>query len=597
MKNYYGDEISNEVVKDTNMNAFDFLCNSTKDYDNLVSMSYFGNEISYLDLKKMAYIYANKLKSYGLKKGDTVSLLLPNVPEVVYYYYGAWILGVRINPIDPRFNPQGILESVNSSNSVILVSLLDSYKTKVSPIFDKLNAENIVLLSPTDSMGNSFKDVFSKAIYKYKESVVSLSEKDFKSNKVIMNKKFLKDTDSKIIPSTYEDNLIASHIFTSGTTGTPKAALLSHQAFNIKSNQIKYGVPGLDPADRFLAIIPFFSGYGSFAGMHNCLNKGMNMIMIPNFNPNMVTDLVLKYKTSAMIGVPKYWEDFALNYESMKKKYGIEDLSFLKHPVAGGDKINPSIVDLCNEVFEKNNSPAKLIVGYGSTETGGPIATTISDKDYYDNENTGVLFPGVDAVFVDPETNLIDPNSNFGELSIHDPAMMLGYADKDETNNISFEYNGKKYIKMGDLFETNDKGQLYFRGRTKRVMMRPDGHTVHSLPIENAINLDDNVEDSCVVGLKKSDNSSGTIPTAFVILKDGEVDLNEMTKKLDDISLQHLSERNRALAYVYVDKLPYTLMGKVDYKTLESLIIDDLDYYLVDNPFISKSTHLLARKK
>ena len=87
------------------------------------------------------------------------------------------------------------------------------------------------------------------------------------------------------------------------------------------------------------------------------------------------------------------------------------------------------------------------------------------------------------------------------------------------------------------------------------------------------------------------------MPTAFVILKDGEVDLNEMTKKLDDISLQHLSERNRALAYVYVDKLPYTLMGKVDYKTLESLIIDDLDYYLVDNPFISKSTHLLARKK
>ena len=97
--------------------------------------------------------------------------------------------------------------------------------------------------------------------------------------------------------------------------------------------------------------------------------------------------------------------------------------------------------------------------------------------------------------------------------------------------------------------------------------------------------------------LKKSDNSSGSIPTAFIILNDGYEISDELIGDIDALSLQHLSERNRALAYVFVDKLPYTLMGKIDYKSLEKLHIDDLDYYVVDDTFIQSKNKGLVKKK
>ena len=116
-------------------------------------------------------------------------------------------------------------------------------------------------------------------------------------------------------------------------------------------------------------------------------------------------------------------------------------------------------------------------------------------------------------------------------------------------------------------------------------MMRPDGHTVHALPIEEALYESPIVDQCCVVGLKKELGSIGTIPTAFVVLKNDALGGEETAKELDEIALQRLSERNRALAYVFVDKLPMTLMDKVDFKQLEKLTLIDTPAYIVDDTF------------
>lgn len=603
MEKYYGEEAELKIFENSHMNAFDYMDEKTKNLGDNVALTIFGEKITYNELKSNIYKYVNKLKNYGLQKGDTFTLVMPNLPETVYYKYAAWIMGVKVNLIDPRFNPEGILTSINMSDSKFVVVVLDAYVPKIVPIIDRMKVEQIVIVNPTDSIhlakSKNIKSLIAKSLYISKDIILNLRDKDFRGNKVILNNNFMKNMSDTTSKSIYEENMDASIVFTSGTTGTPKGAVLTHDAYNIKVNQVSYGVPKLYPGDTFLAAIPFFSAYGSFAGMHTNLSNGENLVLIPKFTPSEYADLICKYKANTSIGVPKYWEDFFDNFEQNKEKYKLNDLEFILNPVTGGDKIAPEVVEECNELFKSQGSDARIIVGYGSSETGGPVITTVNDDEYYDPRSTGVLFPGCKYLFLNPETHEIMPDAKEGELCIHDPAMMDRYLnDEEATNAITvYDKDGNKYYKMGDLFSVNEKGMFYFEGRTKRAMMRPDGHTVHANPIEDAIMNHKSIQNVCVVGLSKKDGSSGSIPTAFVVLKEGYEKSLDLVNEIDAITLKLLSERNRALAYTFIDELPYTLMSKVDYKKLEGIKFEDLETYIVDYTFFPNESIARTRKK
>ena len=592
MKKIYTEEMVNDVFVDVNKNTYDFVKDLTVDYDDYTALTYFDNEIKYLEFKQNVNKYANKLKSYGLEKGDCIALLLGNTPEVVYYYYAAWALGVVVCPLDPRTNPNGIAESIERSKAKLLCAIVDKYQEKVSPILDKISVEKIVIVDPTDEMGHSVKGTIGKALYKMKELKLNLVDKDFSSNRVIMNKEFLRGISNKDIKTVYEETkygMPAAHIFTSGTEGTPKAAVHAHEAYNKKSKQVLYAMPEGRAGDKFLGIIPFFSAYGSFEGMNNCLARAMNIVLIPSFDPTKVPELICEHKPNTVIAVPNYWHDFAARIEELMPKYGLEDLSFIKYPVSGGDKQPSADIRECNRLFKKHNSNAMLLRGYGSTEVAGAIATTIADESYEDGEYTGILLPGTKHKFINLDTGLIDDTIDTGELLISDPSMMIGYLNNEESNkNNIFEIDGERFFNMGDIFHVDDMGRLHFRGRVKRAMMRPDGHTVHALPIEESIEKSELVDQCCVVGTKP-DDMAGTIPTAFVKLKNNDVDKQEIANMLDEQAKEDLSERNRALAYVFVDEIPRTLMDKVDYKSLEKLSFSSLDSYIVDDTFVKKS--------
>ena len=599
MGKIYTEEMEKDVFTGVNKNAYDFIKEQIVGYDDYTALTYFNNEISYSKFKQEVNRYASKLKSYGLKKGDVVGLLLGNTPEVVYYYYAAWALGVVICPLDPRTNPKGILENLNRSKVKVLCAMIDVYSDKVSPILNDLMCEKVVLVDPTDEMKISVKGAIGKALYRLKEHKLNKVDKDFASSRIILNRDFLKDATYEEVKTVYEETkygMPASHLFTSGTEGDPKAAVHSHENYNRKSKQVEYNFSKGEPGDIFLGIIPFFSAYGSFSGMNNCLARAMNIVLIPKFNPGEIPELICEYKPSYIIAVPNYWHDFANRIEELMPKYKIKDLSFLKYPVSGGDKQPASDVYECNRLFEKYGADARLIRGYGSTEMAGAVATTLSDDSLEDGEYSGVLLPGTRHKFINPETNQIDDNINEGELLISDPSMMIGYLDNEEANkNNFFEIDGRRYFKMGDSFRIDENERLYFEGRIKRAMMRPDGHTVHALPIEEALDSSPLVDQSCVVGIKLY-NMTGTVPTAFIKLKDHVEGNEEIARMLDDLALEELSERNRALAYVFVDSLPKTLMDKTDYKKLEKLTFDDINSYVVDDTFFKGNTFTKTKR-
>lgn len=299
------------------------------------------------------------------------------------------------------------------------------------------------------------------------------------------------------------------------------------------------------------------------------------MICIPKFKISDFGQLIFKYKTKSVLGVPRFWSELA-------DKNIVTDLSFLENAISGGDKISPYSAEKINEYLEANGG-CRLKVGYGASEFGGGIVIN-SDKDLLKADSVGRILPGVIGMVINPETEEELPYDQDGELCFHSPTMMSGYLHcKEETKQISVYKNDKKYYRTGDKGHISPDGTVYIVDRYKRAMMRPDGHTVHATTIENVIVQHEAVLRCAVAGIAL-DDKEGVIPTAFVILKE-TYEKDKAIEEIDQMCLQKIAERDKAHVYVVIDELPYTLMGKVDYKKLEENRFSNLDYVVKDFTF------------
>ena len=590
--------LPNDIFEGVNQNATEFMLSNRKK-PGLTAITYFENKISDDELKSTLYLYANRLKSFGLQKGDKITVVMPNVPEMVYYKYAAWLLGVEVNLVDPRFNPDGILSLVNSTSSILTICELTTYKKKIMPIINKIRSENIVIVSVTDAMKKKFGGEILQnlaTLYSgFTEMMLNIIDKEFGNGRVILNRDFIKSNGlSSPIIGVYEDNLTSSVMYTSGSTGKPKGIITTQRKYNIKERQIRYGLPSLQEGESFLAVIPFFSGYGSVAGMHAALCRGLNLYMFPKFNFNDFSRLVYKYRINDGIGTPGYWRSVVTNYARYSKLYGVNDVSFLKNPISGGDiypaQARREFRDFCNNYGAKG---IEMTIGYGSTEDAGPTMTTNNKSPNHDDDYSGILFPGISAAYRNLVTGEItrDHTNEPAELLINDPGIMVGYTDPDATARAFVDYQGEQFYRTGDLFTTSHDN-YYFKGRVNRLIMDPGSHTVPAPPIEEVLLTHQAIEECCVVGihLGTSDDPRGDIPTAFVVLKDGFTSGSEAAQLLHEFAIKHLSERNTAHAYVFVDQLPKMETGlrKVDIQKLENIPISQLDMYWTITKFKPK---------
>lgn len=207
-----------------------------------------------------------------------------------------------------------------------------------------------------------------------------------------------------------------------------------------------------------------------------------------------------------------------------------------------------------------------------------------SDKDLLQTDSVGRILPGVIGMVIDPETEEELPYEQDGELCFYSPTMMREYLHcEEETQQITLYKNGVKFFRTGDKGHIASDGTVYIVDRYKRAMMRPDGHTVHATVIENVIIQHEAVQGCAVAGIVLDDNE-GVIPTAFIIIKD-IYEKNKAIEEIDQLCSKKIAERDKALAYAVVDELPYTLMGKVDYKKLEENKLSDLDCVIKDYTF------------
>ena len=565
------------------MKAYDFMKMQNMEFPEEIAIEYLGLRISYRALFKKVEQFACALTANGIRQGDHVTVVLPNIPEIVYLFYACNRIGAITTLIDPRTNTKAILERANCSSAKALFILSDLIRKNKSD-YTNTEIEKIVSITPADSLrdktvptieANAVRFIYGcKRIGSVPKEVVSL-------------KNFLLKAEGSVTDSEFTEKTACSIVYTSGTDGgKAKGVVLPNESYNSMPAMQMGGQRGFSRQNTFLACIPFFTAYGSVNGMHNSLCNGWTLQLIPKFKPADFDLLIKKYKPNHALGVPRFWESLV----DSRRLRGT-DLSFLILPTCGGDKITPISVERINRFLKERGSKANLIVGYGATEFGGAFSVTVADKNLYEPGSVGIFMEGVSGRIINPETGVeIKGNEAEGELCVKSPSMMLGYfKDDEETEKITwYDDKGTKYFRTGDKVRIDSKGLNWVIDRYKRVIIRPDGHTVSASFIENEMSKEACVQRCAVVGIS-FDGKAGAIPTAFIVMKDN---LN-CTEREAFLSIaanlnRSIPERDQPLAYISVDELPYTLMGKVDYRKLEHTKTDEVTVFWVNDPLTER---------
>lgn len=552
---YYSEEAINAQLPACTI--YDYLYENNKDYRNRTALNYFGRKISYGELFKNIEMTARALKQNGVEKNSIITVLMPTLPETVYLFYASGKIGAIANMVDPRTSAEGICDYIREVGSELLV-VVDVALQKVSEILNRTPVKKVLVISPADSLP-AIPSVLYRAKQRNKTNL----------NNIYSDWKSFMDEGATYTGTTnldYEKNRVVAIVHTGGTTGRPKGVMLTND--NLNASAYQCSISGLDFQRKhtWLNIMPPFIAYGVGNGLHLPLIVGMEVILIPQFNPNKFDELLLKHKPNHMTGVPYHYGNI-IKSRKLKSK----DLSYLIEPIVGGDSMNIELERDTNQFFINHNAKCHVVKGYGMTEVSAAVSVCATD-DCNAIGSVGIPFTHTIISIFDPETNEELSYNQQGEVCITGPNTMLGYFNNIEATNelVRKHKDGLDWVHSGDIGYMTEDGMLFIVDRIKRMIVRHDGFKVFPSLIEKSIVSHKAVKTCCVVGTPDKEHSQGKLPAAHIVLDPEFAEREDVVRKeLVTLCLKGLPEYAQPVDYVFCDSLPLTPIGKVDYRALE----------------------------
>lgn len=563
-------------VKPINKTAYRYLYDENKHFQNDTAIIFMGKNIKYYELFAEIDKVARGLKQMGVKKGETVTMCMPNTPESAYMFYACSKIGAIADFIDPRENEEGLEKYLNISNPKHLI-MLDMCFDNFKDLVKKKKIENVVVTSPIESLpypimfGLQLKEKLgNRENYKKKMEFMKNSSTNYMSYK-----EFIKNGKNYTaeVEEEYEENRPVAIVHTGGTTGVPKGVLLSNDNLNELTSQLKNCDLQFIRHYLLMGVMPEFVGYGLSVGLHTSLVCGMKTMMIAKYEPEKIPELILKYKPNCMAGSPAHWEIIS---SSPLIDNPETDLSFFKGPIEGGDTLNLKVEERVNRVLEEHGCKYKIQKGYGMTEKCS-AATVCFNNEVNELGSVGVPFTKTNIAIYDNDKEQNLHYGEVGEICVNAPDVMLGYYNnKEETDNvIKTHTDGKKWLHSGDLGYIDERGMLYVVGRIKDIIIRYDGIKIYPYNVESILLKHPQVESVAVIGIPDPEHLNGEIPIAFPVFKDN-CDERDALSSLNDYAMMQVADYAVPTAYYPVESLPTTQVGKVDKKVLkQSLEIKD----------------------
>jgi long-chain acyl-CoA synthetase len=548
---YYPEDVPHEV--DVPLKSVPQLFDEMADkYSGKAALIFYGKKIKYGELKKSTDRFAAALTDLGVSKGDTVGLYLLNCPQYVIAYIGALKVGAKITPISPVYTSQEVKHQLEDSETKTVICediLYDNIeKTKV-------DLDNIILSSIGDYLP-VLKRAFGKSALgkAYSGMQVPTPEQIQQAGLLQFKDLIKKSPDQKPDITIDPTQDIAALPYTGGTTGLPKAAVLTHYNMVALMMQTLSFWPIFEEGrEKIIAFLPFFHIYGQVVVMLNGLAQGATIVLFTTPDIDAILTAMERYQASGFYGVPTLFE-YLKEYEKTDRV----DWKRLKLIACGADTLHQSTI----EEWERRTH-SKILEGYGMTET-----TAVSHSTPYDRPKTGsfgVPLPGVTAAIVDVDGTEFMPVEEVGELILNGPNIMQGYWKRPESYQETFlELDGKKWLRTGDLVRMDEEGYFHFFDR-KRDLIKFKGYSVFARHVEEVLYNHPQVKAAGVVGVP--DPKVGNIIKAYVVLQ------SEARGKLSEEEIMEFCRQNLAHYKVpgiieFRGELPKTDVGKVSRREL-----------------------------
>lgn len=550
---YYDKDKRNIKVPDCSI--YNYLESSCLLNEDKVALNYFGKKITFKELITDIEVCAKSLRCLGVRKGDVVTVCMPNTPEAVISFYAINKIGAIANMIHPLSSEEEIKHSLVTTKSVIAIAINLSYE-KIKNIIDDTDVYRVVIVSAKDSMPPLLG--LGYLVSQEMKINVDLSNAVFISWSDFYNKGFDYKQKNEVKGNSNTDALM---LHSGGTTGIPKNIVLSNGNVNAIMEQAKIIFPSMGVGDVILGILPVFHCFGLVVCICAPLVLGATVVLVPQFDAKRFDKLIRKYQPTILAGVPTLYEALVTN-PYMKNV----DLSMVKYILSGGDSLSPEKNEVVNKFLNEHNCKEHIIQGYGMTETTGPVCFGCFGSDKLGS--SGIPLPGNIIKIIDYETGREMKYGEVGEICIGGPTVMKEYLDnKEETDKIiKINEDGNKYVHTGDLGYIDKDGVLFFVQRLKRMLI-VSGYNVYPSYIEDVILKHPKVESCGVIGVPHPYKVQ--VPKAFIVLKDG-VDKNSITlKDIRYYCSKNLAKYMLPRDIVFRDELPKTMIGKVNYRELE----------------------------
>ncbi|MBQ5812366.1 acyl--CoA ligase [Candidatus Saccharibacteria bacterium] len=534
---------------------YDAIYEASCKWSHHVALEYFKTQVTYKEMVKKINRTAAALKAIGAKKGEYITICMPNTPEEIYMFYAVNEIGAIANMVHPLSSEKEIEEYLNQTHSRIMLCIDITYP-RVENIIKNTEVEQLIVVSPSRSM-----DLIVRAVYKLTKGRKNHIKK---SQQVITWDKFLNKANHYIgNPHTRVNSTDPAVVmYSGGTTGKPKGVILTNLNFNAQAIGAKYLVPELIKSKHsFLTFLPNFHAFGLGVCIHLPLYFGCRVVLIPQFNAKKLKKYLTKYKINILVGVPTVFDYLT------KLKFGPRELKNLKGVVSGGDVVSMSVKERINDFLEAHGSKAILENGYGLTEaSGGFIFSTRQVA--RDPDGIGFPIPDNEVIIVNPKTGKKVPAGQDGEIVVRGLSVMKGYLNKPlETKKAFIKVGNKKYLRTGDIGYQDETGLFHFRSRLKRMIIS-NGYNIYPANIEEVTMKCKQVKTCAVIG--REDKVRGQKVVVFVV---AEPDAHERTirRELGAIYRQYLAKYEIPREVRFLPELPQTKLAKVDFKALEQL--------------------------
>lgn len=537
------------------LTLYQIVSKTAKNYPTYCAYEFLGKKTDYQTFALRIERAARALYAAGIRKGDRVSICMPNSPQALDCFYALSQIGAVSNMIHPLSAKQEISYYLNVSKSKAILTL-DRFYEKVRSAIDSSETKSALWIAQLEDE----MPLFLQIGFRFTEA--KKYPKLPKNGSYTLWRDIIKNAGLALPAHEPDANDCACILYSGGTTGTNKGICLSSANLNALALQTLAASGYKEIAGMsMLSIMPIFHGFGLGVGIHTALVGGAKCILVPNFSIKTYAKLLRTKKPNFIPGVPTLFEAL-LRAEKLE---GL-DMSFLRGVFCGGDSLSVELKNKVDAFLRAHNSPVKIREGYGTTEC--VTASCLTPIHNAREGSIGIPYPDTYYKIVVVNTTDECEAGTEGEICLRGPSVMMGYLDNPDETALALKKHsdGHTWLHTGDLGFMDADGFVYFKQRIKRMIIT-SGYNVYPSQLENIIDGHEKVLLSCVIGVK--DQYKMQRVKAFVVLRPQYKPSEKVKQELLSYCRERIAKYAMPYEIEFRQELPKTSVGKIAYRVLQ----------------------------